>query len=122
MSARPLPDLLDSCLSARLALFDPAHETAFRLFNGFTEGCPDLTIDLYASTAILTNFADPPERGYAWVSAALGFVQERLPWIQTAIVKTRNSKIPDETRGMIVLGDSPSTKVREHGVWYAVNP
>ncbi len=122
MSAAPLPELLDRCLRARRALFDPAHETAFRLFNGFTEGCPDLTIDLYASTAILMNYADPPDRGYGWIAAALPYLQERLPWINCIILKTRNSQLPEEKRGKFVLGDSPSLKVREHGVWYAVNP
>ncbi len=122
MSSVPLRELLDRCLDARLALFDPAHESAFRLFNGFTEGCPALTIDLYASTGILTNFADPPEQGAAWVSAALLFLQERLPWIRAILVKTRNSKSLEERRGKLVFGSHPATRVREHGVWYAVNP
>ena len=122
MSTAPLPELLHRCLGARLALIDPAHEAAFRLFNGFLEGCSGLTIDIFASTAVLTDFADSPEPGNARVSAALRFLQERLPWIHTAIVKTRNSELPQEKRGKIVLGDSPATKVREHGVWYAVNP
>ncbi len=122
MSAASLPELLDRCTSARLALFDAAHESAFRLFNGFLEGCPDLTIDLYASTAILTNYADPPERGDGWLAAALPFLQDRLPWIRTAIVKTRNSQIPEENRGRLAFGSDPAQRVREHGVWYAVNP
>ncbi len=122
MSAAPLPELLDRCLQARAALLDPAHESAFRLFNGFTEGCPDLTVDIYASTAILINYADPPERGHGWIAAALPFLQERLPWVQTAIVKTRNSGLPEEKRGIIVFGSDPAQKVRDHGVWYAVNP
>lgn len=122
MSARPLPDLLDSCLSARLALFDPAHETAFRLFNGFTEGCPDLVIDLYGSTAILTNYADPPERGEAAIVTARDFLQAHLPWLQAGILKIRNSPLAHEKKGRLIFGDGPAEKVREHGVWYAVNP
>ena len=122
MGAASLPELLDHCMGARAALFDSAHESAFRLFNGFTEGLPDLTIDLYASTAILTNHADPPERGHGWITTALPLLQERLPWLRTAIVKNRNSNLPEERRGNLVLGDTPDGKVREHGVWYAVNP
>ena len=51
--------LLKSPLSARSALFGPKHETAFRLFNGFSEGCPDLTIDLYARTLVLHDYSEP---------------------------------------------------------------
>ncbi len=122
MSAASLHDLLDRCLGARAALFDPAHESAFRLFNGFLEGCPDLTIDLYSSTAILTNYADPPQHGEGWIAAALPFLWDHLPWIQAAIVKTRNSRLAGEKRGKLVFGTSPAQKVREHGVWYGVNP
>lgn len=122
MSAAPLPELLDRCVPARAPLFDPAHESAFRLFNGFTEGCPDLTIDLYASTAVLTNYAEPPQQGFGSIAAALPFLREHLPWIRTGIVKTRNSKSLEERRGKIVFGDFPATRIREHGVWYAVNP
>src|SRR5512140_2561885 len=122
MSSAPLTELLDRCLVARAVLFDPLHESAFRLFNGFTEGLPALTVDIYASTAILTNYADPPEAGENPVVSALLFLQERLPWIRTGILKTRNSKLPEEKRGKIVFGALPAQKVREHGVWYAVNP
>ncbi len=122
MSAAPLPELLDRCLQARSAFFDPAHESAFRLFNGFTEGCPQLTIDLYASTVILINYADRPEQGLGVIAAALPFLQKQLPWLHTAIVKTRNSSLPEEKRGIIAFGSDPAQRVREQDVWYAVNP
>src|SRR5512138_2679303 len=107
MAAASLPEWLGLCLDVRAALFDPEHESAFRLFNGFTEGFPDLTIDLYASTVILTNHADPPLRGNALVAAVLPFLQERLPWIQTVILKIRNSKSAEEKRGKIIFGTQP---------------
>ncbi len=122
MSAPPLDDLLDRCLAARTGLVDPAHESAFRLFNGFTEGLPELVIDVYASTAILTNYADPAIRGEAWIAAAHSFLRDRLPWLQAIVVKTRNSDLADERRGRLIFGQRPDEKVREHGVWYAVNP
>ncbi len=118
----PLGELLERCLAARAGLFEPAHESAFRLFNGFAEGLPDLAIDLYARTAILTNYADPPERGRAYAEQARGFLRERLPWLRASILKVRNSTLPDERRGTLLFGDSLDDKIREHGVWYAVNP
>lgn len=121
MTTRALPDLLDECLAARAALFDPAHESAFRLFNGFTEGLPRLVIDLYASTAIVTNYADPPQDGLAEATAAQEYLRARLPWLRAGILKTRSSESPAERRGILFLGDRPDEKVREHGIWYAVN-
>jgi 23S rRNA (cytosine1962-C5)-methyltransferase len=117
-----LPDLLDRCISARAALFDPAHESAFRLFNGFTEGLPDLVIDIYAATAILTNYADPPQDGLASITHAQEYLRARLPWLRAGILKTRNRISASERAGILLFGEQPDEKVREHGVWYAVNP
>ena len=49
--------LLEKALAVRSSLFDARHESAFRLFNGFTEGHPDLVMDLYASTLVIYNYA-----------------------------------------------------------------
>src|SRR5512142_1354155 len=67
MISNSVRSLLEKAFEARRSLFDARHETAFRLFNGFTEGNPDLAIDLYASTLILHNYADDPTHG-TWLS------------------------------------------------------
>src|SRR2546427_8489325 len=41
---------IEAALIFRASFFDQRHETAFRLFNGFSEGDPDIVIDLYATT------------------------------------------------------------------------
>jgi 23S rRNA (cytosine1962-C5)-methyltransferase len=122
MDTLALRDVLDRCISARAALFDPAHESAFRLFNGFTEGLPDLVIDIYAATAVLTNYADPPEHGKASISTAHECLRLRLPWLRAGILKIRNSPSASERAGTVLFGERPDEKVREHGVWYTVNP
>ena len=122
MSTPSLVQLLEACLAARAELIDAAHDSAFRLFNGFTEGLPQLIIDIYAATAIITNYADPPQAGEAFILVAQAFLQSHLPWLTAHIVKTRNSPVPAERRGFVSFGREPAQKVREHGLWYAVNP
>ncbi len=119
---RALNEVLERCLAARAGLFDPGHESAFRVFNGFTEGLPDLVIDLYGRTAIVTNYADPPERGREYAEAAQRFLHEQLTWLRACILKIRNSSLSEERRGLLLFGNSVDDRVREHGVWYAVNP
>jgi 23S rRNA (cytosine1962-C5)-methyltransferase len=116
-----LTSLLESALSARAALIDPAHESAFRLFNGFVEGCPEIVVDVYAATAVVHNYANPPEQGAELVEEAGQFLRTSLDWLRAAVVKTRSGKTQDEKRGRFLFGTKADRKVKEHGVWYAVN-
>lgn len=112
---------LEKAMEARQSLFDTQHESAFRLFNGFTEGNPDLVIDLYASTLLIHNYADDPMRGKLAVQQAQGFLRNKLVWLHAGIVKTRNAKTQDEKRGQLLFGENPNTKIKEHDVWYSID-
>jgi len=113
--------LLESALAMRADLIDARHESAFRLFNGFYEGCPDLVVDIYGRTLVLYNYADLPDEGVSAVETARIFLRSSLSWVQTMILKTRNSLHPDQRRGLVIEGDTPDRKVREHGIWYALD-
>lgn len=117
----PLTSLLEQALSARAALIDPAHESAFRLFNGFVEGCPEIVVDIYAATAVIHNYADDPNQGAGLVEEAEQFLKSSLGWLQAAIVKIRNGATQEEKRGKFLFGAKADRKIKEHGVWYAVN-
>jgi 23S rRNA (cytosine1962-C5)-methyltransferase len=121
MTAETVTNILDGAINARAQLFDARHESAFRLFNGFTEGCPALVVDLYAATLVLSNYADPPEQGAPLLEAAQEWLLSRLPWVRAAIVKTRNSSQAEERQGRLVYGTSADRRIREHGVWYAID-
>ena len=122
MTTEPFETLLENALSFRASLFDERHEIAFRLFNGFTEGNPGLAIDLYARTLVIHNYAAEPEDGLSLVLAAQQFLPARLPWIQAVVVKSRNGKDAQEKRGSLVYGQAADRKIRENGIWYAIDP
>ena len=112
---------LKSALSVRADLFDERHESAFRLFNGFYEGYPNLALDVYARTLVIHDYADPPKDGIPALDTARDFLRSNLPWLRTVVLKTRHSPSPDERRGRVVEGETPDRKVREYGLWYAVD-
>lgn len=112
---------LEKAVEARQSHFDTGHHSAFRLFNGFSEGNPDLVIDLYASTLVFQNYADDPEYGLSLVQAARSFLNGQFSWLDAGIVKTRNARSHGERRGRLLFGEKPDRKIREHGVWYAVD-
>jgi Predicted SAM-dependent methyltransferases len=121
VNSNSLFSLLAKAIEARASLFDTRHEMAFRLFNGFTEGEPNLVVDLYASTLVVHNYADAPTHGMLLVQQAGQFLQEKLVWLRAGIVKTRNGKTQEEKRGQLFFGKTPDTKIKEHGVWYAID-
>ena len=57
MGNTALISLLAKAVEARITLLNARHEAAFRLFNGFSEGEPNLVVDLYASTLVIYNYA-----------------------------------------------------------------
>jgi 23S rRNA (cytosine1962-C5)-methyltransferase len=114
-------NLLDKALVSREPLIDSKHESAFRLFNGFTEGCPDLVIDLYASTLVIHNYADNPEKGEALVQEARYFLSSSLNWLRAGIIKTRNGKSQEEKCGKFLFGTTLDRKIKEHDVRYAID-
>jgi len=116
-----LTSLLEKSLAARVALIDPSHESAFRLFNGFVEGCPDIVIDIYAATAVIHNYADDPAQGATLVDEAHQFLNTSLPWLRAGLVKTRNGATPEDKRGKLLFGVQLDRKIKEYDTWYAVD-
>jgi 23S rRNA (cytosine1962-C5)-methyltransferase len=112
---------LEKAVDARASLFDARHESAFRLFNGFTEGEPNLVVDLYASTLLIHNYADDPEEGKLMVEQAAESLRDELPWLRAGIIKTRNSPSQEERRGQLLFGEKPDVKIKEHNIWYSID-
>jgi len=113
-------DLLAGALAARAELFDARHETAFRLFNGFTEGWPTLAVDLYAQTLVLHDYSETPEQNQESITAVQEFYRSHLPWISAVLLKTRNAQTAEARNGVLRFGEKTATKIRENGVWYSV--
>ena len=121
MTNQPIFPLLERALAARAGLFDARHETAFRLFNGFYEGDPQLVVDLYARTLVLHNYATTPSSIQETLHAVQAFLRERFPWVRAVVVKTRHAADDEARRGVVTFGERLDRRVHEQGVWYAVD-
>ena len=116
--------LLGVALTARAALLEPKHETALRLFNGFSEGCSDLVADLYARTVVLHDYTEPAEEASSHLQT-IKTVQEylcnQLPCVQAVLWKRHRSMSLSERQGIILYGERLDRHIREHGVRYAID-
>lgn len=120
LTENELQSLVEQALEQRQAWFDDGHFAACRLFNGFSEGFPDLAIDLYARTLVFFNHADHPEQAQGLIDSLSKYLRESLPWIQAVLVKTRAARDEAVRCGTLLFGDMLDRRVREHGVWYAI--
>jgi 23S rRNA (cytosine1962-C5)-methyltransferase len=121
MDSSSIVRLLEKAIASREPLFDSGHEQAFRLFNGFTEGCPDIVIDVYGCTFLIHDYSDGVEQNTARIEEIKKLVLGVLPWLRAGILKTRNDKTPGKKRGELIFGTKPDSKIKEHGVWYSID-
>ncbi|MDD2922783.1 MAG: class I SAM-dependent methyltransferase [Anaerolineales bacterium] len=121
MTTRSISELLEASLAARAHRIDSAHEEAFRLFNGFYEGAPNLVVDIYARTALIHNYANDPAQNQETIREAAQYLQSALGWLCAGIVKTRNGETHQEKCGVPLFGAEIDRKIKEHGAWYAVD-
>ncbi len=113
--------LLEKAITERHPWMDTRHESAFRLFNGFAEGYPDLALDIYGSTLVIHNYADEPMENQRVIQEITTYLQNSLTWLHTGILKNRNGKMQEEKKGIQIFGDKPDRKIKEHGIWYAID-
>ena len=100
---------------------DAEHWGAYRLFAGFYEGFPDLVVDLYARTLVLFNYAEPPEALADLIPQVQAWLVERFPWVQAGVLKERWAADFERRRGIRLWGRALDKRIREQGVWYALD-
>lgn len=112
---------LQQALQPRLTLLSKEHTNAFRLFNGYREGFPGLTIDLFGSCLVISNHTDQPESLGETIRNAVEFYRTEFPWLTVVLVKTRRSADPAERKGRLIFGSALPDRIQENGVWYAID-
>jgi 23S rRNA (cytosine1962-C5)-methyltransferase len=121
-----LMELLDHALDTRAGLLVGKHTSALRLFNGFLEGWPDLSVELFGTTLVLYDYSDHPAESINPLTEVRTHLTSRLPWVKAVIVKTRSAADslggrPDARRGVLVQGSEPERSITENGVCYALD-
>lgn len=117
-------ELLWNCLSRavefRTSFLAEPHDSAFRLVNGFTEHLSGLVIDVFAKTAVIHDYS--PDGEFERDPEPLKtFLLEKLPFLKAIVLKKRNTESAEEKNGVLIHGVKPDTRIREHGIAYAVD-
>ncbi len=113
--------MLARAADQRQALVTQDHTSAFRIFNGFYEGFPQLLADIYAETLVLTYFGKDPQPAGKLIDQAVEEIKNRIPWITCVIVKHHHHALPEFKRGILHSGSQPAQWIEEHEVRYALD-
>lgn len=116
-----LPALLESSLQKRLPLLEDQSTQALRLFNGFLEGFPFLSVDLYQHTIVLFVNKVLGDESDLLVQSARDFYLIKLPTVKCVVAKQRSSENPLFKQGEIVFGIAPDARITENGIVYALD-
>jgi len=99
----------------------PDHCQAIRLYNGFLEGTPELTVDLFSHTVVLNNYASDPQSFSPLLADLIDWLIDYFPWLQAIVIKERYTKELKKRNGILVWGSTPDDFIDENGVRYAID-
>lgn len=120
MTPANILDRLELCLKMRQDDSALSGTTAFRLFNGFYEGCPGLVVDRFAGAIVISNHARIPESLNLEIEQAAEFFKD-IPGIDSILLKVRHADEPEARKGRILQGQLLPQEIIEHGVHYALD-
>jgi 23S rRNA (cytosine1962-C5)-methyltransferase len=121
MTTITLEKKLEAAIQARQFVFDDANHAAERMFAGFYEGEPNLVVDIYGSTLLLTSYTEALSQSAELLENAQRILLERFPRIACVVQKHRLASDPNLKRGWISYGVKPDSYIIENGITYALD-
>ncbi len=112
---------VQTAFAKREALLSSDAQTAGRLFHGFSEGFPTITLDLYDRTAVINVFKKDPKTEVL-LGPLCSFIRKSIPRLRCILLKERYAKDITRQKGTILFGQEPDREIREWDVRYKIDP
>lgn len=94
--------------------------TAFRLFNGFYEGCPGLVIDRYGETLVIFDYGKLGEANE--IIQQIGqWAMKALDGITSVLLKQRQGSNTMMVNGVLIGGKEVTESIKEFDISYALD-
>ena len=121
LPAAGLPHILMSAFEKRKPLSADPDTNAYRIFNGFCEGCPDFSIDRYGVTAVILWTAKKRRPDPETLNYLCELCLENIPGVESVLFKNRYDLSAEIKKGVLLAGKQAEQTVREWGVSYPVS-
>ena len=97
-----------------------ATPNAYRLFNGFYEGCPGLVLDRYSDALVILDHG-LPENSEVSFQELTDWALSPVMGFNTVLLKQRQAKDPAFRNGRLLAGTALPQQVTEDGIPYALD-
>lgn len=114
------PEEIHQSIQKRSNFFEEPHDKAFRLINGFTENMPNIVLEVFAKTLVYYDYSKEKNTIHP-VDQVIAAVREKLPWLESVVVKKRRVDNEISRNGRLVFGDSLDNVIKENGILYAID-
>lgn len=112
---------LDTIITASQARSGLCETTkAYRLFNGFYEGCPGLVLDRYAATLVILDHGLASDSEVSFENLTEWALASEIG-IDTVLLKQRRAKDPGHRNGRLLAGSSLPQQITEDSITYALD-
>lgn len=112
--------LIREAFQKRDTLSADPDRTAYRLFNGFCEGCRELSIDRYGETAVIQWMSRTVQPDREDLEMLCGLCLDNIPGIHSVLFKNRFAADEIWKKGKLLTGESCTNIIREWGVEHPV--
>jgi len=113
--------MVQTAFEKRAELIFGNPKSAGRLFHGFTEGYPEISLDLYARTVVITTFPKTQRKSSAELSSICELAKANIPNLKCILLKERFSDDSALQKGRILFGTEPDDEILEWGVRYKID-
>ncbi|MBG0788026.1 MAG: class I SAM-dependent methyltransferase, partial [Anaerolineaceae bacterium] len=115
---KKLIDIVNVASQARSGLAETTE--AYRLFNGFYEGCPGLALDRYGNTLVILDHGLPPDSKVSYDELTDWALSSEFSF-DTVLLKQRQAKDPTLRNGRLLTGSALPQQITEEGIPYALD-
>ncbi len=115
---KKLLDIITTASQTRSGLAETTE--AYRLFNGFYEGCPGLVLDRYASTLVILDHGLSSDCEVSFEELAGWALSSELGF-DTILLKQRQAKDVTLRNGRLLAGSALPQQITEDGIPYALD-
>lgn len=108
-------------LAKRRSLYQSNPSCACRLFNGFYEEMPEISLDLFARTLVIQYYGKTENPDPEFFDSIISEVQSEIPDLQCVLLKSRFASDLEQRKGSLLTGKEPDSLIKEWGISYLIN-